>query len=281
MTSKTTTPPSLLPTSTSTTTPHPHTLGLRKRTTTGIRVLERAHSLSNLSSLSGLSGLRHGDRDEYKFKMRGNKDDEREGGEDPLDYDVDYDVDENEVEGEGEGTGSESSQSGESKDVEYEMRSGEDEEEEDKGEDEDEDRRVEKPEDAEYRESKRWNNEKTRLSPVSASKAKAKSRPPRPSVDTSYANATKERDRERDSKDRERVRDNRSQPQRRGSQPSPMSPTSRAWYEFDLAVVVALVSPIGNWLTGGDHIKNLLLIVLLIFYLHQIIEGEFTLLFYL
>ncbi|KAF8809930.1 hypothetical protein BYT27DRAFT_7135760 [Phlegmacium glaucopus] len=52
----------------------------------------------------------------------------------------------------------------------------------------------------------------------------------------------------------------------------PMSPYSRAWYEFDLAVVVALVSPVGNWLTGGDHIKNLLLIVLLIFYLHQIIE---------
>lgn len=54
---------------------------------------------------------------------------------------------------------------------------------------------------------------------------------------------------------------------------SPMSPRSRAWYEFDLAVVVALVSPIGNWLTGGDHIKHLLLIALLIFYLHQIIEG--------
>lgn len=57
---------------------------------------------------------------------------------------------------------------------------------------------------------------------------------------------------------------------------SPMSPKSRAWYEFDLAVVVALVSPIGNLLTGGDHVKNLLLIVLLIFYLHQIIEGEFS-----
>ena len=63
--------------------------------------------------------------------------------------------------------------------------------------------------------------------------------------------------------------------ERRSSQdPELMSPTSRAWYEFDLAVVVALVSPIGNWLTGGDHVKNLLLIVLLIYYLHQIIEGK-------
>ncbi|KAH9476594.1 hypothetical protein JR316_0010627 [Psilocybe cubensis] len=61
------------------------------------------------------------------------------------------------------------------------------------------------------------------------------------------------------------------------SESSPMSPKSRAWYEFDLAVVVALVSPIGNWLTGGDHVKNLLLIVLLIFYLHQVIEVPWRL----
>ena len=44
----------------------------------------------------------------------------------------------------------------------------------------------------------------------------------------------------------------------RHSSLSPMSPSSRAWYGFNL--------------TGGDHIKNLL-IVLLIFYLHQIIES--------
>jgi hypothetical protein len=61
---------------------------------------------------------------------------------------------------------------------------------------------------------------------------------------------------------------------RRHSQDDDYSSTrSRAWYEFDLAVVVALVSPVGNWLTGGDHIKNLLLIVLLILYLHQVIES--------
>lgn len=51
---------------------------------------------------------------------------------------------------------------------------------------------------------------------------------------------------------------------------------SRAWYEFDLAVVVALVSPAGNLLTGGDHIKNILLIVLLVLYLHQIIESTIS-----
>ena len=47
----------------------------------------------------------------------------------------------------------------------------------------------------------------------------------------------------------------------------------RSWSDLDLSLVVALVSPIGNWLTGGDHVKNLFLILLLIFYLHQLIES--------
>lgn len=50
--------------------------------------------------------------------------------------------------------------------------------------------------------------------------------------------------------------------------------SSKGWYEFDLSVILALASPIGNWLTGGDHVKNFLLILLLIFYLHQIIESK-------
>lgn len=45
------------------------------------------------------------------------------------------------------------------------------------------------------------------------------------------------------------------------------------WADLDLSIIVALVSPIGNWLTGGDHIKNIILIILLIFYLHQIVES--------
>ncbi|KAH9943668.1 hypothetical protein B0H21DRAFT_748473 [Amylocystis lapponica] len=47
---------------------------------------------------------------------------------------------------------------------------------------------------------------------------------------------------------------------------------SSSWADLDLSIIVAFVSPIGNWLTGGDHIKNLFLIILLIFYLHQLIE---------
>ena len=64
-----------------------------------------------------------------------------------------------------------------------------------------------------------------------------------------------------------------SQPPSSSRKESRESHLSRAWYEFDLAVIVALVSPIGNWLTGGDHVKNLFLILLLIFYLHHLIEG--------
>ncbi|KAF4590509.1 hypothetical protein EYR38_009810 [Pleurotus pulmonarius] len=69
-------------------------------------------------------------------------------------------------------------------------------------------------------------------------------------------------------------------PHRRPTRSDPQSPTSpsrRAWYEFDLAVVVALVSPVGSWLTGGDHVKNLLLVSLLIFYLHQVVEVPWSL----
>lgn len=59
-------------------------------------------------------------------------------------------------------------------------------------------------------------------------------------------------------------------------EPAAISSETRlsSWSDLDLSVVVALVSPIGHWLTGGDHIKNLFLIVLLIFYLHQLIQGE-------
>ncbi|KAI6023388.1 hypothetical protein EDC04DRAFT_2574611, partial [Pisolithus marmoratus] len=47
---------------------------------------------------------------------------------------------------------------------------------------------------------------------------------------------------------------------------------------YDVAVTVALASPIGNWLTGGDHVKNaLLLFPVLVYYLHQIIEVPWSL----
>jgi hypothetical protein len=44
--------------------------------------------------------------------------------------------------------------------------------------------------------------------------------------------------------------------------------------ELDLSIFIALISPLGNWITGGDHVRDLLLIALLVFYLHQLITGE-------
>ncbi|TFY59637.1 hypothetical protein EVJ58_g5665 [Rhodofomes roseus] len=53
--------------------------------------------------------------------------------------------------------------------------------------------------------------------------------------------------------------------------------SSTSWADLDLSIIVACVSPVGNWLTGGDHIKNLFLIILLVFYLHQLIEVPWKL----
>jgi hypothetical protein len=47
----------------------------------------------------------------------------------------------------------------------------------------------------------------------------------------------------------------------------------RAWYELDTSILLALLAPVVNWLTGGDHLQNLVLLVVLGLYLHQLIEG--------
>lgn len=48
---------------------------------------------------------------------------------------------------------------------------------------------------------------------------------------------------------------------------------ARSWSDLDVSMIIALLSPVGNWLTGSDHVKNLFLLILLVFYLHQLIEG--------
>ncbi|KAH8112120.1 hypothetical protein DFH11DRAFT_1546096 [Phellopilus nigrolimitatus] len=55
------------------------------------------------------------------------------------------------------------------------------------------------------------------------------------------------------------------------------SSSGSSWLGYDLSIIVALVSPIGNLLTGSDHIKNILLLLLLIYYLHQLVEVPWTL----
>ncbi|KAJ6489970.1 hypothetical protein C8R45DRAFT_1213359 [Mycena sanguinolenta] len=52
---------------------------------------------------------------------------------------------------------------------------------------------------------------------------------------------------------------------------------ARPWYNPSPSVLVALAPPVGNWLTGGDHLKDLLLLVLLVLYLHQLVEVPWSL----
>ena len=45
------------------------------------------------------------------------------------------------------------------------------------------------------------------------------------------------------------------------------------WTELDLSVIIALIAPLVNWLTGSDHLKSLFLVLFLIIYLHQLVQG--------
>ena len=43
--------------------------------------------------------------------------------------------------------------------------------------------------------------------------------------------------------------------------------------DLDLSVIIALIAPLVNWLTGSDHVENLFLVLFLIVYLHQLVQG--------
>jgi hypothetical protein len=50
-------------------------------------------------------------------------------------------------------------------------------------------------------------------------------------------------------------------------------PRSSSWADLDISIIVAVIAPLVNWLTGSDQIKNLFLILFLIVYLHQLVQG--------
>ncbi|KAJ7833010.1 hypothetical protein B0H14DRAFT_3142700 [Mycena olivaceomarginata] len=58
-----------------------------------------------------------------------------------------------------------------------------------------------------------------------------------------------------------------------GEEHYPDTPAPHPWYKPSVPVLLALAPPIGNWLTGGDHVKDLLLLLLVVFCLHQIVEA--------
>lgn len=52
---------------------------------------------------------------------------------------------------------------------------------------------------------------------------------------------------------------------------------SSFWTELDLSVIIALIAPLVNWLTGSDHLKSLFLVLFLIIYLHQLVQVPWEL----
>ena len=50
-------------------------------------------------------------------------------------------------------------------------------------------------------------------------------------------------------------------------------PRSSSWADLDISIIVAVIAPLVNWLTGSDQIKNLFLVLFLIIYLHQLVQG--------
>lgn len=49
------------------------------------------------------------------------------------------------------------------------------------------------------------------------------------------------------------------------------------WTELDLSIIIALIAPLVNWLTGSDHLKSLFLVLFLIIYLHQLVQVPWEL----
>ena len=48
---------------------------------------------------------------------------------------------------------------------------------------------------------------------------------------------------------------------------------SSSWADLDLSIIVAVIAPLVNWLTGSDQIKNLFLVLFLVVYLHQLVHS--------
>ncbi|KAH9039141.1 hypothetical protein EDB85DRAFT_1859939 [Lactarius pseudohatsudake] len=55
------------------------------------------------------------------------------------------------------------------------------------------------------------------------------------------------------------------------------SPRNSFGTDLDLSVIIALIAPLVNWLTGSDHLKSLFLVLFLIVYLHQLVQVPWEL----
>lgn len=62
-----------------------------------------------------------------------------------------------------------------------------------------------------------------------------------------------------------------------GNELSKGPPRSSSWADLDISIIVAVIAPLVNWLTGSDQIKNLFLVLFLIVYLHQLVQVPWEL----
>lgn len=49
---------------------------------------------------------------------------------------------------------------------------------------------------------------------------------------------------------------------------------SSPWKELDISVVISILTPLLSWAFGREYMKNVLLAIFLVYYLHQLIEGS-------
>jgi hypothetical protein len=59
-----------------------------------------------------------------------------------------------------------------------------------------------------------------------------------------------------------------------GGEFSKGQPRTSSLADLDLSIIIAVIAPLVNWLTGSDQLKNLFLILFLIVYLHQLVQGR-------
>jgi hypothetical protein len=48
---------------------------------------------------------------------------------------------------------------------------------------------------------------------------------------------------------------------------------SSPWKDLDISVVISILTPLLSWAFGTEYVKNVLVAILLVYYLHQLIEG--------
>ena len=52
-------------------------------------------------------------------------------------------------------------------------------------------------------------------------------------------------------------------------------PPSSPWKDLDISVIISILTPILSWIFGREYVKNILVAIFLVYYLHQLIEGSY------